>query len=158
MEYSVKDRLLSLIFPALCVVYGLLEFRIYLFDNRPFGIALFNNAGAILAILGGVITGFIAVRLKIDFEPYLKVLTIGTVLAFMFYIMIVMQFAWFEIGEIYHVVILFIAVFLMTVKMPAEADARDRLVAAFANPVLYSLLNRLCKYLLSYLYDVGALA
>lgn len=158
MEYTAKNKLFALIFPAVCVLYGLLEFRIYPFRDKPFGIAVFIDFVPMLAVLGGVITGFIAIRLKVDFEPYLKVLTIGTVITYLFYILIVMLFSWFELGGIYHVAILAIAVFLMTVKMPNEASVRDRLLVTFSNPVLYSLLNKLCGYLRAYLYDVGALA
>ena len=152
MEYTIKNKLLALIFPMLCMVYGLFELRYGSFASE-----VFTNTIPILSILGGIITGMIAVLMKIDFEPYLKVLTIGTVITYLFYILIVLRFSWFELGEIFHVVILIVAVFLMTVKMPDEASARDRLVVTFANPVLYSMLNKLCGLLLSYLRHTGAI-
>lgn len=158
MEYTIKDKLFALIFPAVCVLYGLLEFRAYSFANKPFGEALFIEAAPLLAVLGGIITGLISVRLKVNFEPYLKVLAIGTVITYLFYFLIVLRFSWFELGEIFHAVILVIAVFLMTVKMPDEASVRDRLLVTFANPVFYSLLNKLCGFLINYLYKAGALA
>ena len=149
MEYTIKDKLLALIFPAVCALYGLLELRIFGYSYKSFGIAALHNLVPTLAILGGVISWLIAIRLKVDFVPYLKVLTIGTVITYLFYILIVLRFSWFELGEIFHVVILVIAVFLMTVKMPDEASVRDRLLVTFTNPVLYSLLNKLFKLLLS---------
>lgn len=158
MEYTTKEKILALIFPAVCVLYGLLELRIFGYSYSSFGSALLRNIVPILSVLGGIVTGLIAVRLKIDFVPYLKILTIGTVLTFLFYILIVLRFMWYQLGEIFHAVILVIAAFLMTVKMPDEASVRDRVIITFANPVLYSLLNKLSGLLLSYLYDVGALA
>lgn len=157
MEYTIKNKLLALIFPAVCVIYGFSEFRTYLFENSPFGIAMFRNLAPMMAILGGIITGFIAVKLRIDFVPYMKVLTIGTVISYLLFFLIVTQFRNPVAGEIFHIAVLAGAVFLMTVKMPDEASARDRLITVFANPVLYSLLNKLFGYLLSYLYKVGAL-
>lgn len=158
MEYTIKDKLFALIFPAVCVLYGLLEFRAYSFANKPFGEALFIEAGPLLAVLGGIITGLISVRLKVSFEPYLKVLTIGTVITYLFYFLIVPYFTNPVLGNIFHTAILFIAVFLMTVKMPDEASVRDRLLVTFANPVFYSLINKLCSFLINYLYKTGALA
>lgn len=158
MEYTIKHKVFALIFPSVCVLYGLLELRVFGYSYNSFGSALLNNLVPILSVLGGIVTGLTAVLLKVDFEPYLKVLTIGTVITYLFYFLIVMYFSNPVLGNIFHTAILFIAVFLMTVKMPDEASVRDRLLVTFANPVMYSLLNKLCGFLIDFLYKTGALA
>lgn len=158
MEYTIKDKLLALIFPALCAVYGLLELRVFGYSYSSFGAFLLRNTVPILSVIGGVVTGYIAIRLKIDFDPYLKILTLGTVITFLIYILIVQRFQWYELSVIFHIAVLTGAMFLMTVKMPDDTSARNRLLLTFANPVLYSLINKLCDLLLNYLSKVGALA
>lgn len=153
MEFSVKDRLLSLIFPALCVVYGILELLS--------GVRHIYKAAGVAAIAAGIVVGSLILIFKINIVGYLKILTISTVVSFLMWYTVGARFPVSAIHDIisniFNIGVLFGSVVISTLNMPEHTPVRDRLIVFFSNPVLYSLLNWLWRIIYGFLVDSGAI-
>lgn len=164
MGFTVKDKLLSLIFPSICVVYGVIELLS--------GIEPIHKAAAPIAIAAGVIVGALILIFKINIVGYLKVLTVSTVISYLMWVFVGGRIDSFAvtgglfnidlhlqelISNIYNICVLLGAVIISALKMPEGTSVRDRLIVFFANPVFYSLLKWLWMVISDFLVDSGAL-
>lgn len=169
MEFSKKDKLLSLIFPGLTVIYGSLVilgtyhpdfWQIIVYG--PFEYPTSKSTASLfpytiivgrLAIVSGLITGGLTIIFKINTAVYLKIQTIAAVITFLFWYLVgarIGRSPYIDSATIINTVMYFISVFISVVKMPDEASVRDRLIVLFSNPLLFALLKGLAKLLMGY--------
>lgn len=151
MEFSTKDKLLSLIFPVLTVLYGLWV----IFLGREYLLVLTIIVGG-SAIAAGVLTGALTLAFKIDTTEYLNARAIVTGVTLLIHLLIVERISWIAVYNICNMAVGILSVFISTVKMPYEASVRDRLIVLFSNPVLFALLSTLAGIFSDFLWKSGA--
>ncbi len=156
MEFSKKDKLLSLIFPVLTVLYG-----ITVIISRMYHPVMQRITGAVI-IAAGIITAALILLLKINTTECLKVQTITAVVTFWLHLVktsnivtggVAADFT-NVINIIYFLVVDLGSIVLMMFKLPGGISVRKRLVVFFANPVLYVLINRLMNVFSDFLEDL----
>ena len=159
MEYSKRDRLISLIMPLVSVLYGVWVLLGHAYHP------VFQFVTGLSAIGGGVITGVVMMLCRINIVPILKVPTIAAVVTFWLHFVsssgIIISLAGNFIAAFYVIFFIVIdlgSVVLMMIKLPEETQRRQKLAVFFANPVLYSLINTLMKEFANYLSKLHLLS
>ncbi len=156
MEFSKKDKLLSLIFPVLTVLYG-----ITVIISGMYHPVMQRITGAVI-IAAEIITAALILLLKINTTECLKVQTITAVVTFWLHLVktsnivtggVAADFT-NVINIIYFLVVDLGSIVLMMFKLPGGISVRQRLVVFFANPVLYVLINRLMNVFSDFLEDL----
>lgn len=158
MEFTKKDKLLSLIFPVITALYGII---LFLSGGYP----LFKYIMSAVTLASGVITGVLVIVLRINTTVCLKVQTITFVVTVWLHIMtetgIVMSgtenFA-DAIHVIYYIAVDLGSIVLMMFKLPDEITAGQRLIVFFSNPILFTLINRLMDVFADFLKGLGLLS
>ena len=155
MEFSKRDRFISLIFPFICVLYGVwvLLGRVY----HP----MFQLVTGLAAIAGGVVTGVVMMARKINIVPIIKVPAIAAVVTFWLHFVTMTNIVtgdWQDIFYIgYYIVVDAGSIVLMTVKLPNEAERRQKLAVFFMYPFLYTLLNTVMRAFSDFLSGMNLL-
>lgn len=158
MEFSRTNKILSLIFPVITVMFG-----VVIFLSKMYHPLLEKITGAVITF-AGVLTGVLIVKLKIDTFECLKMQTISFVITLWLHMVTKVSVTMFMDTEAFYVTYLIFyfivdvgAIILMMIKLPAKAAARQRLVVFFANPVLYMILNRLMNIISDFLMGIKLL-
>ena len=156
MEFSRTQKILSLIYPVITVLYGILTFL-----SRSYQPKVEQITGAVI-ILSGIAVGILILALKINTSECLKMQTIAFVVTVWLHIVTKFSFGVLgEIGEtvyfIYYLIVDIGSIFLMMIKLPEEAALRKKLTVFFANPILYILLNNLMSAFGNMLAKIGLL-
>ena len=158
MEFTKKDKLLSLIFPVITALYGII---LCLSGGYP----LFKYIMGGVTIAAGVITGVLVITLRINTTACLKMQTIAFVVTVWLHIMtqtgIVMSGTQNIVDAIYVIYYLAVdlgSIVLMMFKLPDEITAVQRLIVFFSNPILFTLINRLMDIFADFLKGLGLLS
>ncbi|MDE7230898.1 MAG: hypothetical protein K2N56_10500 [Oscillospiraceae bacterium] len=159
MEFSKRDKVFSLVFPVITVMYGVIIILSGVYHPFMQRITGFTVIGA------AVITGALIILLKINTFACLKYQTISFVITV--WIHFVTADTYVTIGGgisyadiiywIYYFVVDLGSILLMMFKLPEDIGVRQRAAVFFANPVLYMLVNRLMKLFSGFLTDIGLL-
>ncbi len=157
MEFSKKDKLLSLIFPVLTVLYG-----VTVIISGMYHPIMQRITGAFI-IAAGIIIAALILLFKINTTECLKVQTITAVVTFWLHLVKTSNIVTSGVGAdftaiiniIYFLVVDLGSIVLMMFKLPGGISVRQRLVVFFANPVLYVLVNRLMNIFSDFLEDLG---
>lgn len=156
MEFSKKDKLLSLIFPILTVLYGGT-----VIIGGMYHPMMQRTTGAVI-IAAGIITAVLTLLLKVNTVECLKVQTITTVVTFWLHMVTasgVVSLGGAEFQEvfytIYYLVIDLGSIIIMMFNLPGGITVRQRLIVFFANPVLYVLINKLMNKFSDFLQEIG---
>lgn len=156
MEFSKKDKLLSLIFSVLTVLYG-----VTVIISGIYNLMMQRITGTV-TIAAGIITAALILLLKINTVECLKVQTITVVVTFWLHMVtatgvVSMGGSDFQevIQTVYYLAVDLGSIVIMMFKLPGGITARQRLAVFFANPVLYSLINKLMKIFSDFLQDLG---
>ncbi len=156
MEFSKRNKILSMIYPAITVLYG-----VFTFLSRAYQPMVEQITGAVITV-AGIVVGVLIMTLKIDTSECLKMQTIAFVVTVWMYVV-----THNDLGtepyvgvKIYFVLYLIVdigSIFLMMIKLPDKVTLRQKLAVFFANPVLYMLLNNLMEAFGNLLAGVGLL-
>lgn len=156
MEFSKKDKLLSLIFPVLTVLYGVTVIISGIYNP------MMQRITGTVTIAAGIITAVLVLLLKINTVECLKVQTITVVVTFWLHMVTatgVVSMGGAELQEViqtvYYLAVDLGSIVIMMFKLPGGISVRQRLAVFFANPVFYSLINRLMKIFSDFLQDLG---
>ena len=153
-----KDRLLSLIFPVITVLYGFVLFFSGEYDK------MFQHITGGVTIAAGVVTAALIAALKIDISACLKVQAIALVATFWLHLVAKWNIVPAGYGDIVDVIymIYFLAIDLgsiviMMFKLPGEITKGQSVIVLFSDPVFFSLVNTLMKVFANFLKDLGLL-
>lgn len=158
MEFTKRDKMISLIFPVITTLYGII-----IILGRMYHPVLERITGAVI-ISAGVLTGVFIVKCKINTLDCLKMQTVAFVVVIWLHMVTKVSVTMFmDTGTLYLIYSIFYfivdvgAIILMMIKLPAEASARKKLVVFFSNPVLYMLINSLMSLLSDFLMGIKLL-
>ncbi len=158
MGFSKRDKLFSLLFSVITVMYGIVVFL-----SRMYHPLIERITGAVI-ISAGVLTGVLIMVLKINTFDCLKYQTISFVVTVWLHIVTKSDFIMIGGGNyqkviywIYYFVIDVGSILLMMFNLPNETGVRQRVAVFFANPVLYMLINSLMNAFSDYLMGIGLL-
>lgn len=159
MEFTKKDMLLSLIFPVITVLYGIIIFFSGEYDR------MFQHITGVVTFAAGVVTGVLVMALKINTTECLKVQTIAFVVTFWLHSVTQTGFVPFGAANfieqfyvLYYLAIDIGSIMLMMFRLPEDITARQRLTVFFSNPFLFSIINRLMMVFVNFLDDIGLLS
>ena len=157
MEFSKRDKVFSLVFPVITVMYGVIIILSGMYHPLMQRITGFTVIGA------GIAVGVLIMVLKINTFPCLKYQTISFVITFGLHYVTANDLvsggnsfisAFFVL---YYIAIDIGSILLMMFKLPKEINTRQRVMVFFADPVLYMLINRLMGELSGLLVKIGVL-
>lgn len=159
MEFSKRDKVFSLVFPVITVMYGVIIILSEMYHPVMQRITGFTVIGA------AVIIGALIILLKINTFACLKYQTISFIITIGIHFVTANNFIVIGGGISYADVIYWIyyfvvdlgSILLMMFNLPKEAGVRQRVAVFFANPVLYMLINSLMKMFSDFLTDIGLL-
>ena len=159
MEFSKRDMVISLVFPAITVMYGVIIILSGVYHPIMQNITGFTVIGA------AIIVGVLIMTLKINTFDCLKYQTISFLVTLGIHFVTANDFIVIGGGVsyadviygIYYFVVDSGSILLMMFKLPKEIGVRQRLAVFFANPILYMLINRLMSELSSLLFYIGVL-
>lgn len=156
MEYSPRDRIISLIIPFVSVLFAVWRLLGHVYNP------MFQLVTGLSAICGGVITGVVMMLKKINLVPILKVPTVAIVVTFWLHLACMfgdMAGGWAAYFYMPFILIIDLgSIILMMFKLPEEADRGQRLSIFFANPVLYFLIDRVMRIFSGFLAGLGLMS
>lgn len=155
MEFSKRDRLISLIMPFVSVLYGVFVLISHIYHP------MFQLMTGFTAIGGGIVTGLVMMLRGINIVPCLKSPTIAAVITFWLHMVASTDIITADFIDVFYKIFFICidlgSVIFMIFRLPVEAERRQKLAVFFANPVLYSLLNSLMKSFSDFLSELHLL-
>lgn len=161
MEFSRTNKILSLIFPVITVLFGVITLIGGLYHPL-----VQRTVGAVI-IAAGIVLGMLILKFKIDTSECLKVQTITILVLLWLHLVtanvMVMTVGGGEfdiLGIIYTIFYLAIdlgAAVIMMFNLPHGIGARKSLVVLFSHPVVYMVFNRLMNIFADFLDGIGLL-
>lgn len=155
MESSKRDKLISLIFPVVTVLYGCITLYGGMYQ------LIMQRMTGFITIAAGLITGVLIMLLKINTFDCLKTQTIAFVVTLWLHLVTKTNiirvgqpgFILDAISVVYYLIVDLGSIVIMMFNLPKGITVRQRLAVFFANPVLYMLFNSLMNVLSDFLED-----